>query len=108
MHLAKSDEAAHQKSCGHQERERKRDFGYHQRVAESSVTKTASETFASVAERLVQIFARGFQCGNQAKHQGGEDRYGKSEQEDWQVQTDYGFGRNNVRRHQRDDKSQAN
>ncbi len=71
MDLAKGDETAHQKSGGYEKRERKRDFCDDEGVAEFSVTETARKTFARIAQRLIQIFASGFHCGNQSEKERG-------------------------------------
>src|ERR1700728_1633410 len=77
-HFAQGNKTPHQKpGCDHQ-RERKRNLQDDDCVAEFSVTETAAEALAGVAQGLVQIFSGGLERGDEAESQGRQHGHAQS------------------------------
>jgi hypothetical protein len=100
--FAKGDEAAHEKTGGDEERERESYFEDDYGAAKFGVTETAAETFADIAEGVVEISAGGFHGGEQAEDERGEGGDAESEEEHGSVEADLRFGGNHALRHESD------
>ena len=106
-HFAQGNKTPHQKPGRDHQRERKRNLQDDDCVAEFSVTETAAEALAGVAQGLVQIFSGGLERGDEAKSQGRQHGHAQSEDQHRSVQANDRLCGNNVLRHQCNDEFQT-
>src|SRR5712671_4343262 len=100
MHIAKSDEAAHQQAGGDEQSERDGDLEHDNRIAQPAMRAATAGAFAAVTYRIVQVAANHLKRRRESKNNGGEDRTGQREGEHGKIQANDRFGGNDSRRYE--------
>src|SRR6266446_10709636 len=107
MNFSERDEAAHEQTRGHEQRQRKRNLENNDGVTQAAMAKSAANTLPAITEGIVQVAPRGLQGRKEAKDERGQRSYPQRKEENRSVEPDYCFRRNNFLRYDCDEGLEA-